>query len=84
MISVDAPRRALGRDTAIFFVPEETRSGVYFTERAFSKTRILVPFFGGVCGFGESYQKNGKTSERPAESASAAWGSHHAQAALFV
>ena len=33
------------------------------------------PFLDKMCDFGESYQKNGKTSERPAESASAAWGS---------
>ena len=71
--SVDAPRRARGRLCFHFSCTEEARSGVCFTERAFSKTRILVPFFWTkTCDFlCESYPKNGKTSERPAESASA-------------
>jgi len=37
---------------------------MYFAERAFSKTRIFVLFLEKMCDFGESYQKNGKTSER--------------------
>ena len=43
--SVDAPRRVRGRLCFHFSCTEEARSGVCFTERAFSKTRILVPFF---------------------------------------
>ena len=33
---------------------------MYFAERAFSKTRILVLFLDKMCDFGESYQKTGK------------------------
>ena len=42
VIAVDAPRRAQGRQTAVFFVKEHTRSGVYFTKRAFCSI-FLVP-----------------------------------------
>ena len=45
MGSVDAPRRTRGRPWINFSCTEETRSGVYFAERTFSKTRILVLFF---------------------------------------
>ena len=34
---------------------EEARSGVYFAERACSKTRILVLFLEKMCDFGQSY-----------------------------
>ena len=64
MGSVAAPRRARWRLWAHFSCTEEARSGMYFAERAFSKTRILVLFLEKMCDFGESYQKNGKTSER--------------------
>ena len=40
-IAVDVPGRALGRDNASFFCPEETRSGVYFTK----KWRFQEPAF---------------------------------------
>ena len=46
VITADAPRRARGRDKAIFFVAEEACSGVYFSKRVFSKTRVLVNFLG--------------------------------------
>ena len=44
---------------AHFSCKEEARSGVYFLERTFSETRILVPFFGKICDFGGSYPKTG-------------------------
>ena len=42
VIAVDAPRRALLRDTATFSSEKRLFSGVRFTKRAFSKTRVLV------------------------------------------
>jgi hypothetical protein len=44
MITVDAPRRARGRNRPIFLVPEETRSGVYFAKRAFPKPAFWRTF----------------------------------------
>ena len=45
VISVDAPRRALGRDEATFSLVTPHWFGVYVTKRAFSQTRVLVHFF---------------------------------------